>query len=108
MTASDVNAPRVHQWFKRNSQNFYAFGDDFWAVYGGRNVRYYGKDGFLDIGEADFDRWANSLESSVIIQGNGNIPKQVNAAIASSVSNGALAKRAFNKMMEIANDLSAD
>jgi hypothetical protein len=68
-------------WLRRNGDKGYHSGVDFfYGEYLGHRIRLTG-DGKLQVGCADFDRWANSVAVTIKIDEGKSIPLQVNLAI---------------------------
>jgi hypothetical protein len=71
----------VMAWLRRNTDrtDYNDYGQ-FYGEYLGHRIRYTDHSNELEIGHADFDRWANSVAHSITIC-EGSIPLQVNRAI---------------------------
>jgi hypothetical protein len=68
-------------WLRRNCDTFeYTDEESFYGKYLGHQVRLT-SDKILQIGNIDFDRWANSVAFEVTLDETKSIPCQVNLAV---------------------------
>ena len=68
-------------WLRRNCDETETYDEDyFYGTYHGHRVRYNSKPNILEVGNIEFDRWANSSAYECNIK-NYSISTQVNIAI---------------------------
>lgn len=71
----------ILNWFRRNCDRVgYSSDISLYGTYHGTNIRLSG-DNKLEVGNTDFDRWANSVAYVCKLDPNKNIERQVNLAI---------------------------
>lgn len=71
----------VMAWLRRNADRIDYIGDEqFYGIYRGHRIRYTVHSNELEVGNIDFDRWANSVAHTTAIN-QGSIPIQVSRAI---------------------------
>lgn len=76
-----MNTIRIFAWLKRNTEVGYMDRTSAYGTYLGHRYRFFPDSSLLQIGDKDFDRWANSVGAEATIDGNGNIMKQIHFAI---------------------------
>lgn len=83
------NTIAVRKWLRRNAQIDRGAYREYGAIYGsymGRKIRISGS-GTLDFGAKDFDRWANSKVHSIMVDGSGDIARQINLGLSEADRN---------------------
>lgn len=71
----------VMAWLRRNADCVDFISDlQFYGKYMGHRIRYTVDSNKLEVGNIDFDRWANSVAHTTAIN-QGSIPSQINQAI---------------------------
>ncbi len=75
-------------WLRRNADYIGSWSDGseyskgyFYGQYSGRHIRYNVDDGRMDIGDGDFDRWANSVACHFKVDLSKSVKDQVENAL---------------------------